>query len=539
MESAKENIQSKQALAALFAKRLPNKLKLLEETYQQLIAQEWPDSLLTPLKRQVQQLASLAHASGLSEIESKLNAIQPLIEPSTKDKQTELGRNLKALLESLERLLAGPIVDVQHYQEESPHQIYLGMKNYTIATEIAEQLKYFGCYCHMFSSVDKLLDEEYQPKADLILLDAELCQPDDMERLKAISDKTPLIFFAINDNVKIRLFSLRAGGKAFFNYPFEFSTLIEKIDLLIAADTTPIPFRVLIVEDSKTQASIIKQQLESAGMITQVLPHPLDINAVLLDFQPDVILMDLYMPECSGSELARIIRQQENFVSIPIVFLSAESDTKKQLDALSLGGDDFLTKPIEKDHLNSSVKARAARSRALRAEMVQDSLTGLLNHTRVLEQLELEMARSGRDDTDLSFIMIDIDHFKSVNDKYGHPVGDRVIKGLARLLKKRLRKSDSVGRYGGEEFAVILPKTEAATAQSIMNEIRESFEKIQHQSNEDHDEFTCTFSAGIAHISKENNNVDALCQAADKALYAAKHSGRNCVVLESDFKQSK
>ncbi|MFO1258335.1 MAG: diguanylate cyclase [Gammaproteobacteria bacterium] len=538
MENAKENSQSKQALAALFTKRLPNKLKLLEETYQQLLVEQWPVNLLTPLKRQVQQLVSLAHASGLTDIESKLHTIQSLIEAPSLGNQSELERNLKALLESLQNLLAGPMVDVQHDKEERSHQIYLGMKNYPLATEIAEQLKYFGCYCHMFSSIDKILDEQYQPKAELILLDAELCQPDDMARLKAISEKIPIIFFSTSDSVKIRLFSLRAGGKAFFNYPFEFSTLIEKIDLLIASDATSIPYRVLIVEDSKTQANIIKQQLETGGMITQVLPHPLDINDVLLDFQPDVILMDLYMPECSGSELARIIRQQENFVSIPIVFLSAESDTKKQLDALSLGGDDFLTKPIETDHLNSSVKARAARSRALRAEMVQDSLTGLLNHTRVLEQLELEMARSGRDDTNLSFIMIDIDHFKGVNDKYGHPVGDRVIKSLARLLKKRLRKSDSVGRYGGEEFAVILPKTEAQIAQNIINEIRESFEKIEHQPNDNLKEFTCTFSAGIAHISKENNTVDALCQAADKALYAAKHSGRNCVVLESNFKQS-
>lgn len=537
MGSAKENPQAKQALAALFTKRLPTKLKLLEETYQQLLLEQWPDSLLISLKRQVQQLVSLAHASGLSDIEKKLHILESLIKASSHNNQAEIEKNLKALLESLENLLAGPIVEVQHYKEDTSHQIYLGMKNYELATEIAEQLKYFGCYSHMFGSIDKLLDEQYQPKADLILLDAELCQPEDMARLKTVSEKTPIIFFAAHDSVKTRLFSLRAGGKAFLNYPFEFSMLIEKIDLLIAADTSPIPYRVLIVEDSKTQANVIKQQLESDGMITQVLPHPLDINDVLLDFQPDVILMDLYMPECSGSELARIIRQQENFVSIPIVFLSAESDTKKQLDALSLGGDDFLTKPIKKEHLNSSVKARAARSRALRAEMVQDSLTGLLNHTRVLEQLELEMARSGRDETNLSFIMIDIDHFKAVNDKYGHPVGDRVIKSLARLLKNRLRKSDSVGRYGGEEFAVILPKTEAQTAQSIMNEIRESFEKIQHQSNIEGEDFTCTFSAGIAHISKENNTVDALCQAADKALYAAKHSGRNCVVLESDFKQ--
>ena len=170
--------------------------------------------------------------------------------------------------------------------------------------------------------------------------------------------------------------------------------------------------------------------------------------------------------------------------------------------------------------------------------MIQDSLTGLLNHTRVLEQLDLEIARASRENEDLSFVMIDIDHFKAVNDQYGHPIGDRVIRSLARLLKQRLRKSDSIGRYGGEEFAVILPKTDPKMAGALINEIRESFSKIQHKSNsEELPEFTCTFSAGVAHITEKLNSVDSLCQAADKALYAAKHSGRNCVVLESSFKQ--
>jgi diguanylate cyclase (GGDEF)-like protein len=538
MDTAKKNTAPKKNLVALFTKRLPDKLKLLEQTYQQLRAEEWPKPLFDTLKRQIQQLSGLARASGLADLESNLTAFLEQLETHPKSNYTAIEDNFKLIQTELEGLLSGPLVELHHYDEETPHQIYLGMKNYTAATEIAEQLKYFGCYCHHFNSLDKLQEPKDSPKPDLLLLEADLCLPSDIERLKEINAQTPTIFFSSNNDVKTRLFSLRAGGKAFFTYPFEFSTLIEKIDILIAGDNTPIPYRVLIVEDSKTQASLTKKNLESAGIITQVLAHPLDINDVLLDFQPDIILMDLYMPDCSGSELARIIRQQENFVSIPIVFLSAESDTTKQLDALSLGGDDFLTKPVAKEHLISSLKARAARSRALRAEMVQDSLTGLLNHTRVLEQLEMEMARSGREDTDLSFIMIDIDHFKVVNDKYGHPVGDRVIKSLARLLKQRLRKSDSVGRYGGEEFAVILPKTEASTAQSILNEIRESFEKIQHLSNNANEEFTCTFSAGIAHISAINNTVDALCQAADKALYAAKHSGRNCVVIESEQKHS-
>jgi len=139
----------------------------------------------------------------------------------------------------------------------------------------------------------------------------------------------------------------------------------------------------------------------------------------LFEFTPDLILIDLYMPECNGTDLAKVIRQLDAFVSIPIVFLSAESNLDKQLFAMGLGGDDFLTKPIQSQHLISSVTSRIRRSRMLRSFMVRDSLTGLLNHTAIKDLLDGEVAGAIRQKKPLSFAMIDIDHFKQINDSYG------------------------------------------------------------------------------------------------------------------------
>ena len=214
-------------------------------------------------------------------------------------------------------------------------------------------------------------------------------------------------------------------------------------------------------------------------------------------------------------------------MGIPIVFLSAETDPIKQMAAMSRGGDDFLTKPIEPDHLIAAVTSRAQRSRVLRSLMVRDSLTGLLNHTATKEHLDIEMSRAQRNNTQLSFAMIDIDRFKSVNDTYGHAAGDRVIKSLARLLLQRLRKTDIVGRYGGEEFAAILVDTDGPTAMNVLNEIRAHFAQIRHQGEEK--PFSVTFSCGLA-ASPPWIDADALADAADKALYEAKRSGRNQVV---------
>ena len=233
------------------------------------------------------------------------------------------------------------------------------------------------------------------------------------------------------------------------------------------------------------------------------------------------------MPACSGVELAKVIRQLDSFVSTPIVYLSSEDDFNTQLEAMSLGGDDFLVKPIEPQQLISAVSSRTLRARMLRSFMVRDSLTGLYNHTSIKEQLDREIARSSRLKSQLTFAMVDIDCFKNVNDTYGHPAGDRVIKSLARLLKQRLRSTDIVGRYGGEEFAIILTDTDAASAAKVMNDIRKVFVCLLHLS--DGKEFSVSFSCGVADLAHYPDAL-ALGNAADKALYHAKEKGRNSIM---------
>ena len=198
----------------------------------------------------------------------------------------------------------------------------------------------------------------------------------------------------------------------------------------------------------------------------------------------------------------------------------------KQLDAMSEGGDDFLTKPIKPRHLIATVRNRAARARSLKARMVRDSLTGLYNHTHTLQLLEDASYRARREGQPLAFAMLDIDHFKKVNDSYGHPMGDRVIKSLALFLKQRLRKTDHIGRYGGEEFAVVLPDTDSVAAHKVLEEIRQRFAEIRYPAKPA--DLACTFSCGIAQLGADED-ATVLARRADEALYRAKHGGRNRV----------
>ena len=344
--------------------------------------------------------------------------------------------------------------------------------------------------------------------------------------------KQPLniIFFSHRDDFKIRHECVQAGGDDFFTIPLDVSRLIDRVDSLTKPENIN-PFHVLIIDDDPEQVSYYALILQQAGMITSVVSDPKKVLDILSEAKPDLILMDMYMPGCDGPELAAIIRQQEAFVSIPIVFLSFESNREIQFEALKHGGDDFLTKPIKPDFLISSVTAKAERNRQMRYFMERDSLTGLLNHVNIKESLYNEILRAERTEAELCFAMIDIDHFKQVNDTHGHMTGDRVLKSLSRLLQDRLRRTDIIGRYGGEEFAVILLNTGKENAYSIMNNIRESFSQIRQVSTEG--DFYVTFSCGIACFPDLKSAADVN-SAADKALYSAKDSGRNKIVTSCE-----
>jgi diguanylate cyclase (GGDEF)-like protein len=337
----------------------------------------------------------------------------------------------------------------------------------------------------------------------------------------------PTVFLSAYDKFEERLEAARAGSSAYLTKPVNIGNLIDKLDNLTAPKPLT-PYRVMIVDDSAALTAYHAAILEQAGMTVKMVTNPFKAIESLQEFTPDLILIDLYMPECNGTDLAKVIRQLDTFVSIPIVFLSAESDLDKQLFAMGIGGDDFLTKPIQPQHLISSVTTRIRRSLMLRSFMVRDSLTGLLNHTAIKDLLVGEMAWAIRQKKALSFAMIDIDQFKKINDNYGHPTGDRVIKSLSRLLKQRLRSSDLVGRYGGEEFAVVLVDADRTMAMKILDKIRNDFSQLHHQA--EGKEFQVTFSCGIADAS-QFPDAAKLGDAADKALYKAKHAGRNRVML--------
>ncbi len=403
-----------------------------------------------------------------------------------------------------------------------------------VLESLSLQISHFGYEVKSFGDLAPLRKELEQTEPSAIIMDmvfpgGELAGASTMKAIQAgRRTKIPLVFISMRNDFEARLQAVRAGADAYFLKPVSVGPLVDKLDAITRKEVVE-PYRILIIDDDVDLSSFYSLILQNSGMATWVVNHPKDAIDAIIKFNPDLILMDVYMPECNGQELAKMIRAMETYVSIPIVFLSAETNLRNQMSAMSMGGDDFLTKPIQAGHLISSVSMRAERMRIIRSYMERDSLTGLLNHTKTNEQLDIAMERARRQHVSLSFAMIDIDNFKEVNDSYGHPAGDRVIMSLARLFQQRLRKTDVVGRYGGEEFAVILSDTSASNAAKVLDAIRLSFSRIRNQA--DGREFSVTFSCGIAAFSG-HGDVALFISAADNALYEAKRGGRNRIVLK-------
>jgi diguanylate cyclase (GGDEF)-like protein len=351
---------------------------------------------------------------------------------------------------------------------------------------------------------------------------------DPLELAVAWSADCPVMLVSSDHGFATRLAAARAGVDAILAKPLDVSEVADWLEQFAGAHQTS-PISILVVDDDEILAHTYALALESAGMRARVVADPAQAFGQMTATFPDLVLMDMQMPAASGIELARVIRQSRRYLSLPIIFLSAERDPARQLEARKLGGDDFITKPVDLRHLVSLVHMRAERARVLRSMMERDSLTGLLNHGRFKDRLAHELERCRRTAAEVSLAIIDLDHFKRVNDGYGHMSGDQVIRALSHALMAGLRRIDIIGRYGGEEFGVILLDTPPAQAGTAIDALRGRFADIAFET--DGQAFSATFSAGVAG-SRGHRGTDTLIEAADRALYAAKHAGRNRVMVD-------
>jgi diguanylate cyclase (GGDEF)-like protein len=543
------------ALRDSYIKSLPLKLNDVNDIYGRIKDGAHGEADIANMHRLVHSIAGTSASFGYKEIGDNARRLEQLLKGIIEnDKTVDFAalaeiKEYIALLQQhannaadnidagIAKSQAQAVLPSYPADESSVKKVFLVEDDAFLLQTLETQIGHFGYEVRAFAGLDDFREAALKESPpDVIVMDiifkegegAGIDAASEMQRF--FQRKIPVVFISVRTDIAARIEAVRAGGEAYLAKPIKVASLMDRLDILTARKEIE-PYRILIVDDEVELARYYAAILEDAGMDTKIVNNPMNAVTALVEFNPDLILMDKYMPKCSGDVLAKAIRQMDDYFSIPIVFLSTETDIDKQMKAMRMGGDDFLAKPVQPEHLVSSVSIRADRMRIIRSFMGKDSLTGLLNHTMIKEGLEAAIDRARRQKVALSFAMIDIDKFKSVNDTYGHPAGDRVILSLSGLLQHRLRKTDIIGRYGGEEFAVVFSDTDADNAMRVLDEIRAAFSEIKHQSNGS--EFYCTFSAGIAGCPAYDDAAGISC-AADKALYEAKRGGRNLLVKAAE-----
>ncbi len=394
-----------------------------------------------------------------------------------------------------------------------------------MADALRRQLQFFGFKVYEIDWGGEHLPED-RPLAVLFIPAGDAARPSEFKFISAIREScqaSQLFYLGGQSAIEPIVDLMRAGIDVTVPSEDQPSMVLTCVLDLVQTNEQE-QYRVLVVEDSRVAVALIQRTLAQHGIDTRAINDPGKLLDALEFYRPDLVLMDMYMPRFNGVEATRVLRQMTAYSSLPIVYLSGESDVGMQVEALRLGGDQFLIKPFNPVLLAAVVKTRIERFRETRRSTRLDGLTGLLNHTAAKSHLNAMVQDS--DHRGLTVAMIDIDHFKSINDTYGHPVGDQVIRSLAWLLKGRLRSIDLIGRYGGEEFMIALPGISLDQASLVIDRIRADFSGLPHA--HPGGALYATFSAGVSSYPQVDTAAH-LTEIADQALLQAKRLGRNRV----------
>ncbi|MFQ3190059.1 MAG: diguanylate cyclase (GGDEF)-like protein [Paraglaciecola sp.] len=432
----------------------------------------------------------------------------------------------------------GELREAQIYKEEITPQSYRNIKialiddNQNTSEVNAKLLAGFGFTIRQFNSIQLFEEILEQDVFNLVLIDTDN-STNKIEQIFAFAAKlkeldTDVFVLTSSSSFENRLSAVRSKVNEYLLKPINITNLVSKIRKNFKIDLIR-PYRILILDDQALVGSFYKTLLEDEHVEVLAISKAELIMTELESFHPDVFLLDMQMPNISGLEIARLLRQQAKYDYVPIIFLTSDDDIKTKLEVLECGADDVIPKNTPPNLIVQQVDSRIQRGQEIRYLASRDSLTGVLNHGQIMEAAAHAFRLAARNQQPAVIVMIDLDHFKGVNDKYGHLSGDKVLISLGQLLLQSVRDTDYVGRYGGEEFMVVFSNALPGIIESKMDKILNAFLHINY--TVDKQSFNCSFSAGLA-SSIHHEKLSELISSADTALYRAKNAGRSQICVD-------
>ncbi|NVJ71439.1 MAG: diguanylate cyclase [Alphaproteobacteria bacterium] len=297
--------------------------------------------------------------------------------------------------------------------------------------------------------------------------------------------------------------------------------------------------KILIIDDLEIMRTMLSRVAEDFGEVVTASSGKEGLLAVL-EQRPSLILLDVILPDIDGFKVCEALKKDYRTRDIPVILITGlETEDEAEVKGLSLGAADFVKKPIKPEVVKARINTQLTlldKSRELEEAnqelthlAMTDALTGCFNRRYFLNAADMELSRMKRHGYPVVVAMIDIDHFKDINDTYGHSVGDSVLADVAKVCDDTIRYEDTMGRLGGEEFAVLLPVADDEGASGVLERLRQSVENLTF---EGHEGLRVTVSIGLSELRADDLTVEQGLKRADEALYAAKNQGRNQLMVE-------
>ena len=498
------------------------------------------------LRRATAPIRSAARQFGFAELADELEAfesyLEPFLRPDAQLKPDELLQcrsHLVALRETCKKLQMGhpSVASVTHVDGRTQTLLVVDPDQ-----EYLRRMRDFGEQFMIRVRTARNLEEAAQRVRTPLLtgvflsLSATPSPATLRESIEALREASPLETLPLaligdsgDDLDEVR--RLWSGASVLISRPVTAATFSRAASRLAALRRAQ-KSSVLLIEPDDDFAQFLATHLETRHTAVHYYERPHSLFEKLEEHRPDLVLLSTHLSGVSAFDICRTLRAIPRWRAIPLIMTTRGDQTETRLAAYQSGADDVLCHDIEVEELRARIRVRIERIRLLRERADRDALTGLLTRRAFLEQLAARLSEAERHRRDLSFVLLDVDHFKKVNDEYGHPAGDRVLKSLGQLLRDCFRIEDLRARWGGEEFAVVLVDESMNTAEQALERILSEFSEMTFR-GADNQQFHVTFSAGIAQYPDDGHDAETLLSAADRRLLRAKKGGRNTIVGSS------
>ncbi len=473
MEKPDSAPRSPASAAQTLLTRVPQHITAIKDEWAALSRGTWDSKRFEQLFRRVQGLGEATGRAGFGEISESAFSLEIYLSTfSGDDKRPSLERarevaELVHVLEAavLSALEAGPVGNATQASGEGA--VYCLLSRSDLVPGLDKLLQASHWRCVMFRDLTQLSGELERGWPSALIVDASLLAQassllETIRKQRAgAAQSLPLVFVSSSSDIKRRLAAMRAGADAYFSAPLDTESVVRRVTQL-AKDGERAAYRVLVVEDDPSQAKFAATILRKGGMETEVLTDALETVGAIQRFKPDLVLMDVYMPNASGVELTRLIRQDKHLLTLPIVYLSGEQNPEKQQTALSVGADDFIAKPIRPKHLIGTVTNRIRRARQLQDGLDQgeqpriDPATGLTSKQHFFERVDALLSGQAGDDAPAAMLHIDLEDFPALCSQVSPTALETLIAMVGKRISNQLGEGDVATRAGRNSFALLL-----------------------------------------------------------------------------------